>query len=154
MVGKALISDCGLYRYKLYRQWGPCRMPYLDTVCWIMLNPSTADARITDPTITRCQGFSESWGYDAMWIGNVNPYRSTDPNKVPDEIPEHILSLNADYIDDMMKQCERVVIAWGTRGPKVPPIYLGETLYCLGKTLHGYPKHPLYLPSDTGLVRF
>jgi hypothetical protein len=42
----AVLSVDGLYRYRLSRAWG--RGPSL---AFIMLNPSTADAGIDDPTI-------------------------------------------------------------------------------------------------------
>ena len=51
MRSDALISPDGRYRYWLTRQWGEGMR-----VCWVMLNPSTADASIDDPTIRRCIG--------------------------------------------------------------------------------------------------
>jgi hypothetical protein len=60
MKSNAVISECGRYRYRLYREWAQSeRMP----IMWVMLNPSTADASIDDPTIRRCIAFSKAWGY-------------------------------------------------------------------------------------------
>lgn len=39
----------GPYRYRLWRIWDRA----LPMVCWVMLNPSTADATEDDPTIGR-----------------------------------------------------------------------------------------------------
>ena len=50
----AVISDDGLYRYRLERVWDDAR-PALP---FVMLNPSTADALVDDPTIRRCVGFA------------------------------------------------------------------------------------------------
>lgn len=47
MVEKAaVLSDDGRYRYRLTRRWDDRSM-----VVWVMLNPSTADAEVDDPTI-------------------------------------------------------------------------------------------------------
>ena len=50
------------------------------------------------------------------------------------------------------------VAAWGNGGDlmgrdKEVVEMLGD-LYCFGLTKLGHPKHPLYLPKDTGLVPF
>ncbi len=46
----AILSDCEQYRYRLWREWNRSQ-PALG---FIMLNPSTADHQVNDPTITRC----------------------------------------------------------------------------------------------------
>ncbi|WP_454753949.1 DUF1643 domain-containing protein [Cupriavidus necator] len=43
-------SDCEQYRYRLWRYWDASR----PTLGFMMLNPSTADHQVNDPTITRC----------------------------------------------------------------------------------------------------
>jgi len=148
----AVISDCGKYRYRLYREWQPSeQMP----ITWIMLNPSTADASIDDPTIRRCIAFSKAWGYGAMWIGNLYAYRSTDPSVM--------LRLGANeargpdnwrHVEDMATNSAKVVCAWGAPGGnKIPKeVWSPGGMWCLGMTKHGAPKHPLYVKGDTQLV--
>jgi hypothetical protein len=53
----AVVSECGLYSYSLTRRWahGPKAL-------FVMLNPSTADAMVDDPTIRRCIGFARRQG--------------------------------------------------------------------------------------------
>jgi hypothetical protein len=55
--GTAVISDCGRYRYSLTRSWADGD----NRVVFVMLNPSTADAEVDDPTIRRCIGFAKAW---------------------------------------------------------------------------------------------
>ena len=52
MIKDAYISDCKKYRYILSRGWANWQSSCL----FIMLNPSTADANIDDPTIKRKLG--------------------------------------------------------------------------------------------------
>ena len=54
MTGDAILSDDRVYRYMLERTWD-CRK---ERVLFVMLNPSTADEKEDDPTITRCLGFA------------------------------------------------------------------------------------------------
>jgi Protein of unknown function (DUF1643) len=51
----AVLSRDRTYRYRLWRTWsdGP-------RLGWIRLNPSQPDARVDDPTLRRCVGFSSS----------------------------------------------------------------------------------------------
>jgi len=75
--GTAALSACGRYRYELTRQWGDDGVR--GRVCWIMLNPSTADAEVDDPTIRKCIGFSKRWGFERMVVVNLFAHRSSDP---------------------------------------------------------------------------
>lgn len=146
MIRQAAID--GNYRYTLYRRWekyGPC-------ILWVMLNPSTADDKVEDATIRRCIGFSDLWGYSAMYVGNLNPYRSTNP-KLVEELPQHIAILNTTHLVNMMKLSEKTVCAWGTMGLRHPPAFLGNVWH-LGLTQEGYPKHPLRLSKTTTLTQW
>src|SRR5262249_6763346 len=71
---RATFSPCRRYRYALQRRWadGPA-------VCWVMLNPSSADEHRDDPTIRRCVGFSQSWGYAGLVAVNLFASRTPDP---------------------------------------------------------------------------
>ena len=71
-------SECGRYRYKLWRTWDDVR----PVVMFIMLNPSTADATADDPTIRRCIGFAHDWGYGGVRVGNLFAWRTPYPQRV------------------------------------------------------------------------
>ena len=71
----ATFSRCGRYRYSLWRRWEE-DAPY---VLWICLNPSTADAEEDDPTLRRCMGFAQDWGYGASYTANLFAWRATKP---------------------------------------------------------------------------
>ncbi len=47
-----------------------------------MLNPSTADASVDDPTIRRCMGFSRRLGYQGMVVVNLFAWRSPKPSEL------------------------------------------------------------------------
>lgn len=138
-----------------------------------MLNPSTADGSVDDPTIRRCVGFSRSWGMGGLVVVNLFAFRATKPAA---------LWLSEDpvgpYTLEQMKaaagRCEVVVAAWGAhrRPPKfgVPrehtvdgraavvvnalEVELGAELYVLARTRSGAPAHPLYQRGDTVLARW
>lgn len=78
MIKSAIISECGKYRYSLSRIWDENKA----NVLFIMLNPSTADGDVDDPTIRRCIGFAKSWGYGGIYVGNLFAYRATDPKEL------------------------------------------------------------------------
>ncbi len=106
----AVISDCGKYRYTLEREW----MTGQGTCLFVMLNPSTADASEDDPTIRRCIGFAQRWGYQRLTVGNLFAYRATDPlglREVPLDVaigPE-----NDDHLCDLSHGASLIVAAWG-----------------------------------------
>ena len=153
----AVISPCGRYRYRLWRRWDPGF-----SVTWLMLNPSTADAEVDDPTIRKCIGFSKRWGYSAIEVVNLFAWRATDPKDLlarwrsahdivgPDN-DRHILSAVA--------RSPLVVAAWGNDdaarlGGRDAAVLHGFGAECLGRTSKGAPRHPLMLAYDTALVQF
>ncbi|MDF3832177.1 DUF1643 domain-containing protein [Cupriavidus basilensis] len=44
---RAIVSTCGQYRYRLWREWDAVRL----TLCSIMLNPPTADYEVNAMSI-------------------------------------------------------------------------------------------------------
>jgi hypothetical protein len=70
----AHFSDCEHYRYWLRRDWDAS----LPAIAFLMLNPSTADEVVNDPTIERCQRRAIAMGYGSMIIVNLFPFRLTD----------------------------------------------------------------------------
>lgn len=149
----AVISECGRYRYRLYREWERTeKMP----VMWLMLNPSTADASIDDPTIRRCIGFSKAWGYGAMWVGNLYAIRSTDPSILTEVSAEEARgSENERHLFAMAAESAFIVCAWGAPGGMtVPTIVAPGGLWCLGTTKHGAPRHPLYVAGSQQRVTY
>lgn len=149
------ISECGKYRWWLRRSWtgGDGRV-----VCFIMLNPSTADGTVDDPTIRRCVAFAKSWGYSILSVRNLFPYRATDPKELKTALNptggEH-----GDMEIQMAGYAHTIVCAWGVNAPKqredqVLKILEGKPLYCLGVTKGGQPKHPLYIPANQPLIPF
>ncbi|GAB4455936.1 MAG: DUF1643 domain-containing protein [Armatimonadaceae bacterium] len=144
----AEFDSTGQYRYRLTRCWDD----HLPRICFVMLNPSTADAEHDDPTIRRCIGFSQRWGYGSLEVVNLFAYRATLPANLfaaPDPIgPE-----NDRFLCQAVAQAHRVVAAWGVHGARsnraASVLPLLGTVYCLGCTQSGEPRHPLYLPADT-----
>jgi hypothetical protein len=147
MMKGATISECGKYRYKLWRIWD-CDKP---CVLFIMLNPSTADALEDDPTIRRCINFAKSWGYGGLYVGNLFAYRSTDPKELK-RVDDPIGIQNSANIYEMFTNCDKVICAWGddkmVRLSSVANIIPERHLYYLDKCKSGNPKHPLYLKKD------
>ena len=125
IISKKGLSTCGLsadgkYRYFLTRQW-VYRKKVRDTVLWIMLNPSTADHNVDDPTIRRCMGFSRSWGYKAITVCNLWPFRATSPAWLWSHSFENILGsdgVNDSYILEHAEKSALIICAWGIHGQK------------------------------------
>jgi hypothetical protein len=146
MKREAVIDETGVYRYLLSRRWA-----YGNAVTWIMLNPSTADAAIDDPTIRRCIGFSKKWGYSGLYVVNLYAYRSTKPEALKSAIdpigPEHGL-----HFGTALYRSAFNIAAWGAckhaRIDHVLPYLSNYVIHCLGVTADGSPRHPLYVKGD------
>ena len=162
----AVISDCGKYRYLLWRAWDP----HKPTVAFIGFNPSTADATMDDPTIRKCIGFADRLGFGALEMLNLFAYRSPDPAALWWNVPhvkEPIGSHNDAALEYALIRCRTAVAAWGaisvpTRARRILRERIDlvhrlasnhghSTLACLGRTKAGHPRHPLYVPYTTEL---
>ncbi len=143
----AVFSEDRAYRYLLWRIWDE-RKPY---ALFIGLNPSTADRNRDDPTIRRCGGFASSWGYGGFYMGNLFGLVTTDPLFL--KVSSDPIGDNDDYLIPTALEAGIVIAAWGcfkeVNGRDQDVMQKISLLHHLGLTKDGYPRHPLYLRSDT-----
>lgn len=164
----AYFSRDGAYRYWLLRElaaWGPGPIPlHFKRILWIMLNPSTADCTVNDPTIKQCMAFSALWGYSIMEVVNLFALRATDPRRLRDA-PDPIGEENNAWIRYAADSADLIVCAWGSyrmpresihqrRAEQVGTMLEDRNLYCLHINADGNPKHPLYIAHDTPLQKW
>jgi len=149
----ALFSPCGEYRYTLWRQWddGP-------TLLAVLLNPSTADATVNDPTVARVEKRARSLGYSRLVVCNIFAYKATDPFAV--KAQNNPVGLDNDWhILEQAGLASKVMVGWGNhgdhlnRGKEVARLLrnAGIAPVCLGSTAGGQPLHPLYVSLSTPL---
>ena len=155
----AIISPDGKYRYRLWRDLGGYSLSH--SVCFVMLNPSTADATEDDPTIRRCIGFARRFGYNHLSVVNLFAYRATNPSMLLEVGPREAIGPDNDrHIVDAVCGAHGVICAWGNRGSlgnrgeEVLKLIRAQGVEpeCLGTTKIGQPAHPLYL-SNTLLLK-
>lgn len=152
----AILSPCGRYRYRLLHEWGQ----WDGKLVFVMLNPSTADAKRDDPTIRKCRGFAERLGFKCFSVVNLFAYRATDPDalRLPDLYdivgPENDHYIRQETGDDR----DTVVCGWGAHARHWPHRvqHVSEYLIpsgkkCLAVTADGHPRHPLMLPYSSKL---
>jgi hypothetical protein len=142
----AIISDCGKYRYQLWRIWDSSK----PKVLFVMHNPSTADSSEDDPTIRRCIGYAKLWGFGGLYVGNLMPYRATNPKDLLNKPFEEIAPAeNFAHIWDMFAKCDLHILAYGNPAVKdaIPETFSSDWHY-LKLTKDGNPCHPLYLKGD------
>lgn len=173
--GWARFSDCMTLRYRLARScfgaqggepppWDVSPTFSRNRVVFIMLNPSTADAFILDPTVRRCMKFAQADKADVLEVVNIFPLRSTDPaalytwtRSLPGPAWEAINAANNAQIVAAAAGARLVIAAWGRHGAH---LMQGTTvrelchkhdikLYHLGLNKDGSPKHPLYIKGGT-----
>lgn len=160
MTREAVISECGMYRYRLDRDGinddGP-------VYAFFGINPSTADASIDDATVRKWNGFTKRLGGSRYIVGNVFSYRATDVKELKTAEdpfgPEF-----ADYLCEIIFEADILVPCWGNTSKAPKELYgaFGNLLSCLydtdkpvmtwGLTKSGDPKHPLMLGYSTPLL--
>lgn len=147
------------YRYLLWRK-EDMMISTPGRCIFIMLNPSTANARVNDPTVRRCCDFAWYWQYERLIVLNLYAYRATDPMellKQEDPIGPHndkIIHAICTYDPN-----DFIVCAWGNslgqiqenRALEVIGMLLKHDvkLHHLGLNMDGSPRHPLYIAGTT-----
>lgn len=151
----AVISDDQKYRYLLRRVWDYDRIRAL----FVMLNPSTADASVDDPTIKSCVRLCKDNNFGSLEVANVFGYRATDPAFLL-EADDPVGPDNDKIIEAAVSRCDLIVVAWGaheTAKKRVDRV-LGmlyasrPAIFCFGRSKGKQPKHPLYIKSGTPLI--
>lgn len=168
-ISGATFSECGEYRYHLWRDLPLPTIPEVLSGCavraelqrecvagrgtclFIMLNPSTADHVTNDATVERCQRRAMSWGYDRLEVCNLFALRSTDPKALYSH-PDPIGPRNDAMILRAVTGADLVICAWGKHGAlhrryeQVRTLLAVNRLHVLKLNDDGQPTHPLYLP--------
>ncbi len=132
------------YRYLLWRSWTWVEPRFL---LFCGLNPSKADAKRSDPTVSQMRGRAERLGYTGLLVVNAHALVSTDPlgmKQVSDPTgPDNLL-----WILRAARMSEFILCAWGNlAGPQGKAIEimlraLNKPLYVLDLTKEGNPRHP------------
>lgn len=157
MIRTAVISECGLYRYSLSRIWD-ANLPLLAV---IMLNPSTADGKKDDHTITKLITFAELHGFGGFIVVNLFAFRATKPTDMK-EAADPIGPMNDNHISMALLMCPVVLCAWGSNAKGHPReadirqlLHLcGVHTVSLRVNKDGTPAHPLMLPYSCNLERY
>lgn len=163
--GWAWFSDDKRMRFRLARSltgaaldvYSGEQVTFVDRVprrcVFVMLNPSTADAFVPDPTVGECLKRARSYGAEVLEVVNLFALRSPYPADLRKERHGY---RGDDTINDraILAACygaDRVVAAWGNHGEldaraDIVTAMLeaqGIPLMHLGLTIGGRPKHPL-----------
>lgn len=167
VASNALFSSCNRYRHFLFRIWDLS----IPAVNFIMLNPSTASQVKDDPTIRRCMDFADRWGAGGIIVTNLFEYRTSEPKRLfwvsspicaigntnPNQfVKDPVRAIQENF--NLKVLCDKTIFSWGSHGKFMDRdkevIAMHPNGFCLGKTIKGTPRHPLYLLKTTPLEPF
>lgn len=159
----AVLTDDGVYRYRLERVWNEQRVQ----LGWCMLNPSTADAEVDDMTIKKCMKYARRWGFGGIVVVNLFAFRSRHPDVLTSMDPIDATGPeNYQHVSDVVGAYDTVA-AWGAHKMvhqsavrravgtwSRATSQMHAPVLALRTTLSGEPCHPLYLPDDLDPFRW
>ena len=143
------LSPCRTYRYRLDRTWDRAK----PSVLFVLFNPSTADESLDDPTLRRCIGFAQKWGYGGLCVINLYSLRTPNPKELlAHPAPKGPAQMR--FFQEALEEHQDVVCAWGLQGGPISHHFSPGThrIFHLGLNRDGSPKHPLYLPASSDLL--
>lgn len=157
----AVISNCGLYRYRLERKVQQHGIVF----AYFGVNGSTATADEDDHTVRKWNAFTRIHGGRRYLVGNAFGFRARDVNKLARQT-DPIGSENGHHLAAIMAEADVLVPCWGNR-MKVPQhlrwrfdalrnqlFETGKPVRVFGFTKSGDPKHPLTLSYETPLTEW
>jgi hypothetical protein len=143
------------YRHWLQRCWGKNGDPFMLN---IGMNPSTARHNVDDPTIRLDQDLCRRLGLTNLFKVNVMDYRATHPKDLLGVMASS--GQNRVTIRDLAERAHIIVAGWGLIPSKLQRHsdnvlfdLKGKEIWCLGINKDRSPKHPLFVPKDTPLIR-
>lgn len=143
----AILSDCRMYRYALWRIWDDS----LTQVLFICLNPSKADETIDDQTVSRCISFAKSWGLGSICMANLFAFRSREPEDMK-AAADPIGPENDRWLKKLSATADLTVAAWGNKGDFLDRDQMVRSIFPdltdLKLTKKGQPAHPSRLPAS------
>ncbi len=146
-------SPCGRARYMMGHVWDVDKPALLSCA----LNPSVGNAERNDPTNERLERRAVSMGLGGVIFVNLFPLVSKSPKVMKAADDPFIDRDRADRVILEYAEGNFVLCGWGVhgayhdRGDQVTRMLkaAGHTLYALGATYNGEPRHPLYVPYST-----
>lgn len=128
---------------------------------YIMLNPSTAGLGNCDRTLDKCIRIAKHNGFGSIAVVNLFSYRAAKPKDLL-TVEERNDPANIATVKAAIDEAEVVVAAWGEQGVWFNGCYpvlkyieeTGRTLHCLDENMYGWPRHPLFMKSDTLLKEY
>lgn len=158
-VSAAKFSPCHQYRYVLTRRWDDRDAGYC---MFCMMNPSGADEKASDQTVSKCCRMAKRWGFSGIHVTNVCAYRATE-NKRLLSVADPVGPENIAIILETAKASDQIVIAHGNLPGKLQKyadaavdalLKAGHDLYVLGLSDNEVPVHPLargkhFIPEET-----
>jgi hypothetical protein len=155
----AILSPCGLYRYRLEREVQTEGQVF----AFFGVNPSTADADVEDATTKKWRGFCLRNGARRYIAGNPFAFRATDVKQLA-TVSDPVGAANLEHIMQIIADADVLIPCWGSRA-KLPPTLryalhrLKQTIHESGKPVRIFgltktldPIHPLMLGYDTPLI--
>lgn len=147
------------HRHLLWRRWatGP-------RLCFVCLNPSTADETTDDQSLRKMIGFAKELHYGAIDVVNVFDIITTYPEDLQHWFGDKELSslYNDGYIVAAARRSKLTICAWGNHGNftqrarNVVKLLRanGVKPMCLKQNANGSPAHPLRLPYSLRPVAY
>jgi len=161
MQNSAVISQCGLFRYRLDRIVSAHGI----VIAFFGVNAARADANVDDHTSTKWKVFTRQNGGCRYIAANPYAYRATDVNDLRNAA-DPIGPDNDYYLRQVIDEADLLVPCWGSRGklprmlrPRLDDVKQmilksGKPVKIFGLTASNDPVHPLMIPYSRQLINW